>query len=136
MKILLFYAPTFWFKPFQKVLDEVPDADSEKSCDHAIVVFYHLEEQDMSRQGKVMTKFVKNIKWLAGKFDTKTVVLHSFTHLSTSKAPSAFANKFIGEAVERLERAGYTITCTPFGYLNEWKMHVAGPSLAKVYKDL
>ncbi|MDH3557913.1 MAG: hypothetical protein OES18_18905 [Deltaproteobacteria bacterium] len=25
---------------------------------------------------------------------------------------------------------------TPFGYLNEWKLHVAGESLAKVFKEI
>jgi hypothetical protein len=28
------------------------------------------------------------------------------------------------------------VVVTPFGYLNEWKIHVAGESLAKVFKDL
>jgi len=26
--------------------------------------------------------------------------------------------------------------CTPFGYFNEFKMHVGGESLAKVFKEL
>jgi hypothetical protein len=42
----------------------------------------------------------------------------------------------IKDIKERLFRTGYSITETPFGYLNEWKMHVAGESLAKVFKDL
>ena len=136
MKNILFYAPSFWFKTFKKVLPEVPDMDKEKTCYHAVVVFYQLEEDDVSRRGKVLTKFAKNIKWLAGKFQTKTVVLHSFNHLSTSKAPSDFAGDFIQDAVDRLERTGYEVVVTPFGYLNEWKLHVAGESLAKVYKAL
>jgi hypothetical protein len=30
MKILMFYAPSFWFKTYEKVLNEVPDQDVEK----------------------------------------------------------------------------------------------------------
>ena len=136
MKLLLFYAPSFWFKTFQKVLDEVPDADLEATFEDAVVVFYQVEAEDMDRGDKVLSKFVKNIKWLAGKFGSKTVVLHSFNHLSLSKAGPEFAGPLIEDARERLERTGYTVGCTPFGYLNEWKMHVAGDSLAKVFKDI
>ena len=136
MKLLLFYAPSFWFKTYKKVLEQVEIQDMEASSQHAVVVFYHAEEKDVDRRGKVLTKFVKNIKWLAGKFDSKTVVLHSFNHLSTSKAPAEFTEELIQEARQRLKISGYTVVMTPFGYLNEWKLHVAGESLAKVFKEI
>ncbi len=136
MKLILFYAPSFWFKTYQKVLEHVPDQDMEANCHHAIVVFYHVEAGDVERRGKVLTKFIKNIKWLAGKFNSKSVVLHSFNHLSHSKAPADFAEGFIQDARQRLERSGYSVAMTPFGYLNEWKLHVAGESLAKVFKEI
>jgi hypothetical protein len=136
MKIILFYAPSFWFRTFEKVLPEVPEHDTEETAEHSVVVFYHAEEADTERRGSVLTKFIKNIKWMAGKFRTKNVVLHSFNHLSLSKAPPDFTRSLIGEAKERLERTGFQITETPFGYLNEWKLHVAGESLAKVFKEI
>ena len=135
MKLLLFYAPSFWFKTHQKVLEQVPDSEKEELFEKAVVVFYQVEEEDVDRRGKVLTKFIKNVKWLAGKFETKGVVLHSFNHLSGSKADPEFAGPLIEEARERLERSGYTVGMTPFGYLNEWKLHVAGDSLAKVFKE-
>jgi hypothetical protein len=136
MKLLLLYAPSFWFKTYQKVLEHVDDQDIEAYCEHAVVVFYHVEAEDLERRKKVITKFIKNIKWLAGKFDSKNVVLHSFNHLSNSKAPADFAEGLLQETRDRLERAEYSVTVTPFGYLNEWKLHVAGESLAKVFKEI
>jgi len=136
MKVILFYAPLFWFKTYEKVLEDVPEQNIEKAAENTVVVFYQAEAEDVNRESSVLTKMVKNIKWLAGKFQTKNVVLHSFGHLSLSKAPSDFASKLISEAKDRLNRAGFTVIETPFGYLNEWKMHVAGESLAKVYKEL
>jgi len=62
-------------------------------------------------------------------------VLHSFNHLSISKSSPEFAKSLLDEVVERLERTGYIVMTTPFGYFNEFKMHVAGDSLAKVYKE-
>lgn len=132
----MFYAPSFWFKTFAKVLEDVPDRDVEESCENALVVFYHAEETDVERRGSVLTKFIKNVKWLSGKFNTKNLVLHSFNHLSSSKAPADFTGDLIAEAKERLIHTGFTVVETPFGYLNEWKIHVAGDSLAKVFKEL
>ena len=136
MKLLFFYAPSFWFKTFKKVLPQAPHQDMEATCEKAVVVFYQVEAEDVERRGNVLTKFIKNIKWLAGKFTSKTVVLHCFNHLSTSKAPPEFAEAFVEDGRERLEKSGYGVTVTPFGYLNEWKLHVAGDSLAKVFKEL
>ncbi|MBW2019364.1 MAG: threonyl-tRNA synthetase editing domain-containing protein [Deltaproteobacteria bacterium] len=136
MKVLLFYAPSFWFRTFKKVLEQAATQDMEATCKKAVVVFYQVEAEDMERRSKVLTKFIKNIKWLAGKFNSRTVVLHSFNHLSTSKSPPEFAGAFIEEARGRLGQAGYRVIVTPFGYLNEWKLHVAGDSLAKVFKEL
>ena len=136
MKLVLFYAPSFWFKTYQKVLELVDDQELEASCQKAVVVFYQVETDDLERRGKVLTKFLKNIKWLAGKFNSKNVVLHSVNHLSKSKAPADFAEELVQDARNRLERSGYSVTVTPFGYLNEWKLHVAGESLAKVFKDI
>lgn len=136
MKILMFYAPSFWFKTYEKMLEDVPDTTIEVSCENALVVFYHAEETDVDRRSSVQTKFIKNVKWLSGKFKTKNLVLHSFNHLSTSKAPADFTISLIAEVKERLINAGFTVVETPFGYLNEWKIHVAGDSLAKVFKEL
>ncbi len=91
--------------------------------------------EDEAKRDSVMQKFVKNIKWIAGKFNTKNVVLHSFNHLSSSKSTPEFAQSLLEEAIERLRRTGYEVMPTPFGYFNEFKIHVAGDSLAKVYKE-
>ena len=135
MKILMFHAPSFWFKTYKKVLEDVPDITEDRNVENALVVFYHAEEADTENRSSVLTKLIKNIKWLSGKCGTKALVLHSFNHLSTSKAPPEFTRELIDDAIPRLERSGFTVTETPFGYLNEWKIHVAGESLAKVFKE-
>ena len=89
----------------------------------------------MEKRSKVIQKFVKNVKWLCGKFATKNVVLHSFNHLSSSKAEPDFSKELLGEVVERLERTDFKVMATPFGYFNEFNLHVAGDSLAKVFKE-
>ncbi len=136
MKLLMFYSPEFWVKPFEKVVPDAPDPAGEETYRRAVVIFYHAEAEDVGREDRVVTKWVKNAKWLGGKFDTKLVVLHSFNHLSSSKAPVEIAAAMKDEVRTRLERTGYTVLETPFGWLNEWKLHVSGESLAKVFKGI
>jgi hypothetical protein len=135
MKLLLFYANKWWFKTASKSLPQVPDIQMEDSMENTVVVFYHAEKEDEEKGKGVLDKLIKNIKWLAGKFVTKNVVIHSFNHLSSSKASPEFSEELIKHATERLHDTGYTVMCTPFGYFNEFLIHVGGESLAKVFKE-
>ena len=137
MKILMFYVREFWWKPYAQVLEGAPAASpKEGKVEEAVVVFYHVEAEDPAREKKIVEKLVKNIKWLARKFGTKRVILHSFNHLSESKASPEEGLALVERAKQKLLNGGFEIYETPFGWLNEWKMHVAGESLAKVFKAL
>jgi hypothetical protein len=98
-------------------------------------VFFHVEAQDGDNRKGVIEKFVKNTKWLCGKFTTKNIVLHSFNHLSSSKGSPELAKEILDEVIRKLESTEYAVTVTPFGYFNEFDIHVAGDSLAKVFKE-
>ena len=135
MKLLMFYVHEWWYKTASKSLPEVPDKEREESLKNSVVIFFHAEAEDEANRERVLQKFVKNTKWIAGKFSTKSVVLHSFNHLSSSKSSPEFAEALLKEVKERLQRTGYEVIVTPFGYFNEFKMHVAGDSLAKVFKE-
>ena len=135
VKLLMFYTSEWWYRTARKSLEEMPDVEKEESLAPAAVIFCHSEEADEQDFEGVLKKCVKNIKWLAGKFETKNIVLHSFNHLSSSKSSPAFALRMLDECEARLANAGYAVMRTPFGYFNEFRMHVAGDSLAKVFKE-
>ena len=135
MKLLMFYTNEWWYRTASKTLETAPDIEIEESMHDAVAVFFHCEAADEERLDNVCEKFVKNVKWLAGKFSTKNIVLHSFNHLSSSKSSPEFAKRLLDDVIIRLERTGYTVMQTPFGYFNEFRMHVAGDSLAKVFKE-
>jgi hypothetical protein len=135
MKLLMFYTKEWWYRTASKTLDDIPEVTKEESMSPAVAVFFHCEEKDEADYEGVARKFLKNTKWLAGKFQTRNVVLHSFNHLSSSKSSPGFAGRLLEDVRDRLERNGYSVMATPFGYFNEFKMHVAGDSLAKVFKE-
>lgn len=135
MKLLMFYTKEWWYRTAAKTLAAVADEEKEESLERAVVIFFHCEEEDEAQYAGVLQKFLKNTKWLAGKFGTKNIVLHSFNHLSSSKSSPEFAQRLLDECRQRLGNAGYHVMVTPFGYFNEFRMHVAGDSLAKVFKE-
>ena len=136
MKLLMFAARRFSWRPFERTLPGGPDAAGETQVHDAAVIFVQAEAEDTTHRSKVLTKTLKNVKWLAGKRGLRKVVLHSFTHLSLSKADPAFAQGLLEELAERLRSASYQVWITPFGWVCEWDLSVYGESLAKVFKSL
>ena len=130
MKILMFHTKSFWYKPYNS-----DSPETEKTIfEDCLVTFIHVEEADKGK-GDVVGKAVGNIKWLANKNKTTVVVLHSFAHLSNSKSDPDTANDIIHKINEKLKRTLST-HIVPFGQFYEFSVHVLGPSLAKVFKDL
>lgn len=132
----MFYAHEFWFRTTHRVLDSVEELDCDERIQDAVVVFIHAEVEDEEQSSKVLTKMVKNIKWLAGKFNSKNVVLHSFSHLSGSSASPEFARQILVDAQKRLLTVGFMVQMTPFGFLHEFSLHVSGESLGRVFKEI
>jgi hypothetical protein len=136
MRLLMFLAKQFAFRPFEKTLPDAADAGGEVRVADAAVIFVHAEPQDEANAAGLETKFVKNVKWIAGKRGFRSVVLHSFTHLAEASASPQFAEAFLQSAATRLRNTGYQVTLTPFGWVCEWELSVYGESLAKVFKVL
>ncbi|MCP8316155.1 MAG: threonyl-tRNA synthetase editing domain-containing protein [archaeon] len=136
MKLLMFNTKEFWYKTFSKTVESVEDLMKEDKWEDALVIFLNVEKEDEEKPNKVLMKAVDNISWLARKVEGRKIVLHSFTHLSESKSTIEFAEKIIKDIRERLQVKGYEAYTTPFGYLLEFKIHVLGDSLAKVWKDI
>jgi hypothetical protein len=135
MKLLMFLASHFAFHPFEKTWAEA-GAGGEIQVAEAVIVFIHSEPPDEAAPADLETKFVKNVKWIAGKRGFKNVVLHSFTHLAETSASPEFARTFIQNAALRLQNTGYQVLTTPFGWVGAWDLSVYGEGLAKVFKSL
>ena len=134
MKLLMIYCNEFSWVPGTKSIPDAPEAEAGGFSD-LVAGWIQVEEEDVGREGKVMTKLVKNLKWLAGKNDTKRIVLHSFSHLSGSKAAPEVGRAWMDRAQERLEGAGYEVSQTPWGYFLDLNMQAPGHPLARVFKS-
>jgi len=135
MRVIFWYMERFKYHPAVKNLPEAESVSEDREINNAIVAFVHAEEQDTENASKVETKLIKNLKWLAGKWDCKTLVLHSFAHLSESKSDPQFLKDLFDRAEERLKGSGFEVFQTPYGYFLDIEIVAPGQSLARVYKE-
>src|SRR5262245_61669831 len=82
VRVLFLFARRFRFRTHHKALAEAPDDDRDVTVENAAMAFVHAEPSD---GGDQETKLVKNLKWVAGKFETKRLVLHYFSHLGEER---------------------------------------------------
>ena len=135
MKTLTFQADSFSWTPFSKTIETAEESPSPGSVSSAVVVFIHVERKDEDDVGRSIRKLLKHIKWIAGKGEFESIVLHSFTHLGGETAEPTFALHIFETVRERLLSVGYTVSITPFGYFSAWDIAVRGESMAKVWKE-
>jgi len=135
MKLLMIYSTSFGYKTNIKNLEKFEDIDKEETLEKILVAFIHSEEADMENDGKTETKMIKNIKWAAKKNNTNRILLHSFAHLSESKATPEFTYKLFDGAMKRLLSSGYEVFQTPFGYFLDLNLRAPGISSARIFKS-
>jgi len=135
MKLLMIYCTSFAYNPTVKVLDDANDGYEPASFDNILTAFIQAEEGDEGDLKGVEKKLVKNLKWAAGKNNTKKIMLHSFAHLSESKASPEFTAELFSKAIERMENAEYETFTTPFGYFLDLDIQAPGYSLARLFKS-
>jgi len=135
MKLLMIYCNRFAYSPVSKTLSDFPDVSESETFENTLVAFIQTEEPDMENPKGVETKLVKNLKWGAKKNNTKNVVLHSFAHLSESKADPHFTKQLFDAAEIRMKNAGYGCRQTPFGYFLDIDVKAPGVSQARIFKS-
>ena len=136
MRVLFIYCREFAYKPTVQTLDFVEKIEQGKAFENVQTAFIQVEKEDEEREASVFKKLVKNIKWLCGKNNNKHVILHSFAHLSESKADPQFTRNLFDKVQAKLENVDYRVEQTPFGYFLDLKVDALGFSLARVYKEL
>jgi len=133
MRILFWYCDRFDWNPVMKTLAQAPDAGPAENID-SVVAFIHVEPGDTAEGSSAETKLVKNAKWLARKWKTKHIILHSFSHLGEDKADPDMSRALLERAGVRLADSGYKVQQTPYGYFNDLVIEAPGHPLARIYK--
>jgi len=136
MKVLMIYANEFAYTPRIKSLPDFPDVHEGKSYKDVQVVCVQVEAEDTADLKSKENKLVKLIKWAAKKNETRRVLLHSFAHLSESKAPPEISKELFDRTESRLARSGFETAQTPYGYFLDLRLDAPGKSSARIFKSL
>ncbi len=136
MRILLWKVNRLKYNKAKKTLkkDFSNFVDELDLKDEAILTFINVEEEDEENLDSKVTKLIKNIKWFAKKNQVKKIILHSFAHLSESKASPEDAKYVLDKAEERLKSVDYEVIQTPFGYLLDFELYSKGEPLTRFFK--
>ncbi|WP_372947976.1 threonyl-tRNA synthetase editing domain-containing protein [Mariniphaga sp.] len=137
MKVLVMYVDEFSYIPAQKNLESAEDVTEGATFSDSMLAFIQVEETDEEYDAKSREKkLVNHLKWTARKNDCQKIILHSFAHLSDSKASVEFTRKIFDEAEKRLQNGGYETAQTPFGYFLDLNLKAPGHSLARIWASL
>ena len=137
MKVLVMYVDEFGYTPAQKNLEEAEDITEGAVFNDSIAAFIQVEAEDEEYDVKSREKkLVNHLKWTARKNDCKKIILHSFAHLSDSKASVEFTKQLFDLAEKRLQNGGYETAQTPFGYFLDLNIKAPGHSLARIWASL
>ena len=131
------YVDEFGYEPAQKNLESADEVTEGATYSDSILAFIHVEAEDEEFDLKSREKkLVNHLKWTARKNDCKKVILHSFAHLSDSKASVEFTKELFDLAEKRLQNGGYETAQTPFGYFLDLNLKAPGHSLARIWATL
>jgi len=131
------FVDEFSYIPAQKNLESAESAVEGKTFSKAILAFIQVEQTDEENDVKSREKkLVNHLKWVARKNECNSVILHSFAHLSESKASPEFTKTLFDEAEKRLLNAEFFVAQTPFGYFLDLNIKAPGFSLARIWANL
>lgn len=137
MKVLVMYVDEFGYTPAQKNLDNVEEINEGAKFTDTILAFIQVEESDEEKDVKSREKkLVNHLKWTARKNNCKSIILHSFAHLSESKASVEYTRELFNLAEKRLQNAEFMTAQTPFGYFLDLEIKAPGFSLARIWATL
>lgn len=138
MKVLAMFTTKFGYQPKVKNLETAEDVTEGNVFTDCIVAFIQVEQEDEEKndlKGREK-KLVNHLKWVLRKNDCKKVILHSFAHLSESKASVKFTKDVFDLAEIRLNNANIETAQTPFGYFLDLDIQAPGFSLARIWASL
>jgi hypothetical protein len=138
MKLLVFLTDSFQYEA-REAGSPLAAAEPEPASDRvedAIVAFIQCEPRDEERGEAVLKQAVKYFRWFARKREVSRLMLHSFAHLAEERSSPEFARDLLVALGEQLERHGFEVRHTPFGWSLQWTMAVEGHGYAKTFKSL
>jgi threonyl-tRNA synthetase len=136
MKILTIHADFIEFEAKKKAFkgaEEGVEKGKKERVEECLVVFTAVEKRDESNTKEIVKKYLKEIKDIAEKVNTKTIVLYPYAHLSSSLSNPKVAEEVMKEAEKKLK--GYKVSRAPFGWYKAFDVSCKGHPLSELSRE-
>jgi hypothetical protein len=137
MRLLIWHVDGFAAEPTERGRSPVADAEPQTvRVQDALVVFAAVEKKDEAEPEATAQRAVAAIAQVAKQLGARTVVLHSFAHLFVELSTPEMARQILNAAQAGLEREGYNVGQTAFGWFNRLDMQAKGHPLSRVARQV
>jgi threonyl-tRNA synthetase len=137
MRLLIWHVDGFVAEPTEHGRSPVADAEPQTvHVEDALVVFAAVEKKDEAEPETTAERATAAIVQVAKQLGARTVVLHSFAHLFVELSTPETARQILNATQAGLEREGYNVGQTAFGWFNRLDMQAKGHPLSRVARQI
>jgi|YelNatPaOPRAMG01_1025707.scaffolds.fasta_scaffold18356_1 threonyl-tRNA synthetase len=139
MQLLILHCDYFKYEVVEKtsISEDIPvDKRMGKVNESVLVVFVCSERDDEKKPEIIVEKAVNEIEDIVRRVKPRSIVLHSFAHLSSSLANPRFAKEIYDRLYSILYLKGYQVFKTPFGWRDSFELKVKSHPVSKVSRKI
>jgi len=137
MRLLIWHVDGFAAEPTERGRSPVADAEPQTvRVEDALVVFAAVEKKDEAEPEATAERAAAAIVQVANQLGARTLVLHSFAHLFVELSTPKMARQILNATQAGLEREGYNVGQTAFGWFNRLDMQAKGHPLSRVARQV
>src|SRR3990172_6610943 len=139
MRILFIHAYRLEYEvrePAIKDPEEVPPEHRSAAADEVLVCFTTVEARDEADPEGIAGLAAREIKDVAGKVDTRRVVLYPYAHLSSSLGAPDVSRRILATLAAQLRAAGYEVLASPFGWYKSFRLSAKGHPLGELSREV
>lgn len=134
MRFLMLHVDSFVCRITEKGRSKVYEdfEDPETRVEETLIVLSSVEKGDEKALKVVAEKAVTEIVKLARQLKVSVIVLHPFAHLFGELSSPQVAIEMLKEAEVRLQKQGFEVNRTPFGWFNTLDVKAKGHPISRV----
>ena len=132
MRMLCWHVNSIKWKPVKeiKAISEPAEEGKWSEVKDCIACLTAFEKRD-EENSEIISQAVGGIKEVTGQVKVLRVVLYPYAHLSNELSSAGFAKEKLNELKTALEKEGFEVHKSPFGWYKEFIVHCKGHPLAE-----
>src|SRR3989344_8494254 len=135
MKILTIHADFIEFEAKKEAMKAAEKTEKgKKRVEECLVVFSAVEKADEANPDAITSRYIAEIKDIAGQVKATSLVLYPFVHLTPEPAKPDVALSVLKKAEQELKKE-YQVTRAPFGWYKAFEIKCKGHPLSELSRS-